>query len=401
MTAFVTSLNIAPLVTEVRGQTEEISFPSIVSNIYDVEEGSLFVPRKDSRYDGHQFVEAALEGGAAGALWHIDEPVPATLPKNFPLFLTESPERVCSQLAVLYLQSHQAQVIFLEGDYTARIMLRMLKAWTHGKKTEVITELETRQTATAEVILSIDIETEIIIVEAVENNVRMHEIAKMLKPEIALISYYSDKDFHLSQIEEGKDATLKSSVAPAVPDIRTLDLPGWLESYRPLVETAAQAYRKLTGLDQPPLSFLNAETFGFQTMPTNADGIVMFEAEPMEVANLDYALGWLSHLGPYRRRILVIDEGFQSDRYHKAVHELFADHLNSSITDIFAVGEKAFWVYDSLKRSGRESPAPAYYKTHVDAIDDLREALSGPNILMYKGANRELIYQILHQLNRK
>lgn len=400
MTAFVTSLNIAPLVKEVRGNTEEISFPSVVSNIYDVEEGSLFVPRKDHRYDGHQFIEAAMEGGAAGALWHIDEPVPATMPENFPLFLTDSPERVCSQLSVLYLQAHRAHVVFLEGDYTASIILRMLKAWTHGKKTAVITEQETRQVSTAEVILSVDVETDIIFVEALKNNDRMHELAKMLKPEIALISYYTENEMLRSEIEEGKDLTLKTSIVPSIPDLHTLDLPEWLESYRPLVETAAQAYHHLTGHAHPPLSFLSAETFGYQTMSTNADGIVLFEAEPMELANLDYALGWLSHLEPYKRRVIVIDEGFQSDRYHKAVHELFAEHLNSSITDVFAVGEKAFWVYDVLKRSERESPVPAYYRTHIDAIEDLREVLSGPNVLMYKGANRELIYQILYQLDK-
>jgi UDP-N-acetylmuramoyl-tripeptide--D-alanyl-D-alanine ligase len=400
MTAFVSSEKLAPLVKKVQGLNKIIFFPKVVSNIYDVEEGTLFIPRKEERYDGHQFIEAAIEGGAAGALWRAGEPIPETIPEDFPLFITEDPAAVCRYLAAEYLKEHRAEVVFVEGDYTASFILRALKTWTSGKNTEVIKEQETKAVDTAELILSLDLDTELVFVEAVESSSRMHEMATLLQPDIALVSYYNADAFERAEVEEGSSNTLHASLLPNYPETQHLAIPSWLESYRPLLEAAASAYKIITGQEHPPMELLTAEAFGFQTMKTRAEGLVLFEAEAMEKTNLDYTLGWLSHIQPFERRILVIDEGFQSDRFHKSVHELFADHITNSITDVFAVGEKAFWVSDALSRAGRRNLNTQYYKTHVDAIDDLRGALNGPNVIMYKGANRELIYQILHQLNR-
>ncbi|SDN24986.1 hypothetical protein [Alkalicoccus daliensis] len=400
MTAFVSSSNIISLVSEVRGDAENLTFPKVVSNIYDVEEGSLFVPRKDNRYDGHQFVEAAVEAGAAGALWKAGEPVPETLPENFPLFITDSPQKVCDLLAADYLKFHKAPVIYITGDYTASIVMRVLSAWTKGKRTEIIKERSNLNISHAETILSIDLDTEIIFIEDLDQQNSMTEVVDSLKPDINITSHYRKDRLNSSTFPEEGKLHFETSVSPVYPEMETLDLPVWLESYRPLMETAAKVYFEITGNSYPPVSFIHGETFGFQTMTTKSAGLVLFEAEAMEVANLDYSLGWLSHVEPYERRVLVIDEGFQSDRSHKSVHELFADHLTSQITDVFTVGEKAFWVSDALQRSERKLPEATHYRTHIEAIDDLREVLNGPHVLMYKGANRELIYQILHQLNR-
>ncbi|TVP83447.1 MAG: hypothetical protein EA344_09280 [Alkalicoccus sp.] len=401
MTAFVTSSKLQQLADKSVGNKKELVFPKVVSSIYDVEKGTLFVAKKDSRYDGHQFIEAAVEGGAAGALWHIDEPVPATLPDDFPLFMSPDPEGLCRELAVQYLNDHRADVVFVEGDYTASILLRVLKAWTGGRRTAFIKEQESRGTETAEIVLSLDIDTEIVFIEAVESSVRMYERASLLQPDIALISYYSGKSLEEADILEGTRETIRISVNPPMPNSSDLNITPWIESYRPLLEAASQVYRMTTENTDAPVDLLTPETFGYQTLNTKAAGLVLFEAEAMEQADLDYALGWLSHIQPYERRILVIDEGFQADRTHKSVHELFAGHITTAVTDVFSIGEKAFWVHDALERSGREDLISRYYKTHIEAMEDLREAMNGPNVMLYKGANRALIYEILNELNRE
>ncbi|NJP36448.1 Mur ligase domain-containing protein [Alkalicoccus luteus] len=396
MSIFVTPELLSAYASSLRGSTDVQEFANVTSSIYEVEEGSLFVPVRGTRYDGHQFIEAAVEGGAAAALWRNGEPVPDTIPEHFPLFMTDSPEQVCKDLAAYYLQQHTAKVVLVEGDYTAGVMLRMMTAWMKGRKTAVLNERQLESASDAELILSLDTDTEFVFLHIEENEKRRESLAGLLKPEITLIC-----TVEADQTKAHSDAgTIVSTLFPPTPSSSRDDLPEWLAVYAPLIQTAEDSYRRLTGKAHPPASFLRPEVFGFQVMPAVNGGYVLFESEAMEEAELDYSLGWLSHTGSYDRRYLIIDEGFQSDRYHKAVHELFAEHITIAITDVIAVGEKAFWVHDALERAERDDVVSFYYKTHVDAVDKLKEALVGNNLIMYKGANREMIYEILQELNR-
>ncbi|CAM3763429.1 Mur ligase domain-containing protein [Alkalicoccus chagannorensis] len=400
MIPFLTSERISAYASEVRGKEKAGPFRHAAGSIYEIENGSLFIAKKDSRYDGHQFIEAAVESGASGALWHKDEPIPSTIPDDFPLYLVDDTEKVLRQLAADYLSEHQAQVVFVEGDYTAQILLRMLRVWTDGRKTLAVREKANRQVSAAELVLSMDQDIDIVFIEAVESDERMHELAALLRPDIAVISY-RDKDMHRRYDEEpGVEQTIRASLHPAEPATEEIELPYWLQGFQPLAETAASVVNRLTGAAVVPPELLQPEVFGMQTMQAGSRGLVLFEAESMEKADLDYAVGFLSDTGNYRRRVLVIDEGFQADRYHKTIHALFAAHIPLPVTDVFAVGEKAFWVHEALMKSERDDIESSYYSTHVEAVDDLREALRSSSIMLYKGANRELIYEILHQLNR-
>ena len=75
--------------------------------------GNLFIPFKGEHTDGHRFVEAALEQGAAAALWQKDVPNP---PKNVPVLIVEDTLEALQQLAKSYRDELPAKVIGITGS---------------------------------------------------------------------------------------------------------------------------------------------------------------------------------------------------------------------------------------------------------------------------------------------
>ncbi|WP_147535919.1 UDP-N-acetylmuramoyl-tripeptide--D-alanyl-D-alanine ligase [Bacillus marasmi] len=79
-----------------------------------ITKGNLFVPFKGEKTDGHQYVEAALQQGAAAALWQKDVPNP---PLHLPVIVVEDTLVALQELARSYRnQLPKLQVIGITGS---------------------------------------------------------------------------------------------------------------------------------------------------------------------------------------------------------------------------------------------------------------------------------------------
>lgn len=99
--------------------------------------GNLFVPFKGERVDGHDFVEEALQNGAAAALWQKDVPNP---PLHLPIIIVEDTLLAIQQLAGSYRQQLQVKVIGITGSNgkttTKDIVSKLLSTKYKVQKTE-------------------------------------------------------------------------------------------------------------------------------------------------------------------------------------------------------------------------------------------------------------------------
>lgn len=78
-----------------------------------LEKGNLFVPFIGERMDGHQFVEEAIEQGAAAALWQKNVPNP---PTHLPILIVEDTLVALQQLAKSYRNQLNLKVIGITGS---------------------------------------------------------------------------------------------------------------------------------------------------------------------------------------------------------------------------------------------------------------------------------------------
>lgn len=109
-------------------QIRSIEINGVCIDTRKIANGNLFVPFKGEKTDGHQFVEAALNQGAAAALWQKDVPNP---PTHLPVIVVEDTLVALQELARSYRnQLSELQVIGITGsngktttkDITANLM---------------------------------------------------------------------------------------------------------------------------------------------------------------------------------------------------------------------------------------------------------------------------------------
>ncbi len=125
--------------------------------------GDLFIPFRGEKANGHQFVEQAIEQGAAASLWLEDEPNP---PQHLPLLFVKDSELALQQMARQYRDELSCKVIGITGSNgktsTKDLVSGVLSPYFNVRKTEGNFNNELGLPLT---ILSLEEETEFAILE--------------------------------------------------------------------------------------------------------------------------------------------------------------------------------------------------------------------------------------------
>jgi UDP-N-acetylmuramoyl-tripeptide--D-alanyl-D-alanine ligase len=75
--------------------------------------GNLYVPLQGEQFDGHHFLDRAVNAGAIAALWQEDREIPQT---NIPLIIVPNTLTALQQLAERYLQEVGCKVVAITGS---------------------------------------------------------------------------------------------------------------------------------------------------------------------------------------------------------------------------------------------------------------------------------------------
>ncbi|HEY6507230.1 MAG TPA: UDP-N-acetylmuramoyl-tripeptide--D-alanyl-D-alanine ligase [Vicinamibacterales bacterium] len=114
------ALSLAWIARVVDGDLRGRDVPEVASVVTDsraMADGDLFVALSGPRFDGHDFVEAALERGAAAAVvsrrWHSDHPAEST---SGAVIVVEEPLRALQALAHAVRRSVPTRVVAITGS---------------------------------------------------------------------------------------------------------------------------------------------------------------------------------------------------------------------------------------------------------------------------------------------
>ena len=92
-----------------------------------IQPGEIYVPVVSDYYDGHLFIETALENGASASFWNTDVPQPETISPDFPIFVVTNTEDAVRKMAEEYLFDLDPLTCAVTGDYTRYVTKLMLK----------------------------------------------------------------------------------------------------------------------------------------------------------------------------------------------------------------------------------------------------------------------------------
>ena len=152
-----------------------------------VVEGNLYVPIKGANNNGHEFVQQAIQKGAAATLWNRDEAFP---PENITVILVDDTLAALQKLAAVYRQQLSMKVIGITGSNgktsTKDILAGMLSQSYVTQKTLGNYNNEIGVPLT---LLSMSENTQAAVIEmGMENLNEIDFLTKMVCPDIAIIT---------------------------------------------------------------------------------------------------------------------------------------------------------------------------------------------------------------------
>lgn len=166
---------------------QDVTIHGVTIDSRKIQPGNLFIPFKGEHSDGHKYVEAALESGAAAALWQKDVPNP---PANLPILIVEDTLEAIQELARSYRNELHVKVVGITGsngkttvkDMTANLLSLQYRV----KKTEGNYNNHLGMPLT---ILALDEDTEIAVLEmGMSGKGEIEFLTKLARPNVAIIT---------------------------------------------------------------------------------------------------------------------------------------------------------------------------------------------------------------------
>lgn len=174
-----------------KAEYKDILIEGVSTDTRTIEKNQLFVPLIGEFFNGHKFIEKAIENGAVASLWSKGEPVPDI---DFPFILVEDTLLALQQLARNYREKLDIKIVGITGSNGKTSTKDILDALLSTKyKTQKTLGNLNNHIGVPLTILSLGEDTEIAVVEMGTGDFgEMALLTSIAKPNIAMITNIGD-----------------------------------------------------------------------------------------------------------------------------------------------------------------------------------------------------------------
>ncbi|MGZ9585063.1 UDP-N-acetylmuramoyl-tripeptide--D-alanyl-D-alanine ligase [Paenibacillus marinisediminis] len=178
-------------------EDNDIIVKGVCRDSRSIQPGSLYVPLCGERFDGHDYVEQAIQDGAAVALWQADKPLPEA---RLPLVVVPNTLKALQDLAQAHLAQRQVKVVAVTGS-NGKTTTKDLIASVLGQA-YVVHKTNgnfNNHIGLPLTVLSMPAESNLIVLEmGMSGRGEIHELSMIAKPDIAVITNAGEA--HLLQL---------------------------------------------------------------------------------------------------------------------------------------------------------------------------------------------------------
>lgn len=432
--------------------TEEITFTSVFTDSRKQVEQGLFVPLVGERFDGHSFVQKAVESGAIASLWQQDHPVPEDV--SIPLFLVKDTLQALQTIAKMYVQKCQPIVIGVTGSNgktTTKDMIEAVCQTTY--KTYKTQGNFNNHIGLPLTILSMPEETEVLILEmGMSGFGEISLLTKLANPSIAVITNIGDS--HLEQLKSRENiAKAKLEITEGLTadgvliidgdepllrqekeKMRTISC-GWTKEndwfihhieeknhglsfqlndtdgsyYIPYlgehnVKNATYAIAVGNRLTIPAeqikegLAQLVLTGMRFETVQDNRSGALLInDAYNASPTSMKAALTTFSQIKGYPKKIAVLGDMYELGANEKQMHESVVEAIDESVTFVLTVGEKSKWIHEKVRRV-KPNVVTQHVRTKEEAVNIVKEKLDEKTVVLFKASRGMALETIIDGL---
>ncbi|MBM7705015.1 UDP-N-acetylmuramoyl-tripeptide--D-alanyl-D-alanine ligase [Metabacillus iocasae] len=165
----------------------DIKIEGVSIDTRTIKKNNLFIPIKGEHFNGHQFIDKAIENGAVATLWNKDEPNP---PQHLPVVLVEDTLKALQTLAETYRDQLNVKVVGITGSNGKTTTKDMVEAVLSTKYNVLKTEGNfNNHIGLPLTLLRMEKHTEIAILEmGMSSRGEIEFLSNLAKPDIAVIT---------------------------------------------------------------------------------------------------------------------------------------------------------------------------------------------------------------------
>lgn len=448
------SLNaLKDLFPQYRGEVDQVNLKGVFTDSRKDCKKGLFVPIVGAKFDGHEFLKDAIYNGAIASLWQKDLEIPAYVPNHFPLFLVEDTLEALQNLAQYYLHTIKPKVVGITGSNgkttTKDLVDSVLsqKYVTHKTKGNYNNHIGLPLT-----ILDMPSNTEIIILEMGMNHFgEISFLSKLSTPDYAIITNIGESHIeylgsregiakakleildglkedgillidgdepllteHITNkkvvrcgVSEESDLTFiikhasKDGITFTINDKEdhfSLPMLGEHNVKNSVYAIALAKELSLTpqeikkGLEDARVTGMRLERFKGKN-----NSLLINDAYNASPTSMKAAIESIKALSDYSQKILVLGNMYELGNEEEALHRDVANVINSPITKLVAIGEKAGWIADELKKV-TESVEVFTFESKEEVSKKLELWLTDQTVILFKASRLAKLETIVDEL---
>lgn len=414
----------------------------------------LFIPIVGDRFDAHDFLNTAIESGAVAALWQSDHPLPSGIPEDFMLFIVEDTLAGLQALAKAALRTVQPKVIGITGSNgkttTKDIIGSLLSTSyrTHHTKGNFNNHIGLPLT-----VLSMPEDCEVLVLEMGMNHFgEISLLSRIAEPDIAVITNIGESHIEFLGSRMGI-AKAKSEITDGMPEEGLLvidgDEPLLHHSYPnhiqvitcgtgeknklqiskitpdkagyffgmsgenrlfhiPLIgehnvknASYGLAVARTLGMNddliQQGFDHLSMTGMRLETLRGRKKTLLINDSYNASPTSMMSAIETVKQLPASTCRVLVLGDMYELGEGEEALHRQVADVIQSPITHVFVIGDKARWIGEEM--INKKNPiVPQYFLNKEAVITELEQLLSPDTVILFKASRMAALETLVDAL---
>lgn len=445
------------LFPEHQGATSEVTF---IERVFTDSRNSckrgIFVPIIGDRFDGHDYLNDAINNGAVASFWEKDRKIPDFVPTDFPLFFVEDTIRALQGLSKNYLKRVNPKVIGITGsngktttkDIVESVMAVAYRTFkTQGNYNNHIGLPLT--------ILSMPEDTELLILEMGMNNLgEISVLSELAEPDIAIITNIGES--HIENLGSRKGiAKAKLEITDGLKEDGTFIFDGdepllinnklnqkkriscgfsvdcnysilsfaqikdhiefQLESYGsfafPLLgahnvknATYAVAAGRQLGLSLKEIQtgLLNIKLTGMRLEKQSGinGSLILNDAYNASPTSMKAAISTVQLLEGFEKKVLVLGDMFELGKDEEAMHRSIVNAINEQSSILITVGKRAKWIAEEVKH--KDINLKVYsFEEKEDAESLLKDLADESTVILFKASRGMAFETLVNKLSKE
>lgn len=414
---------------------------------------SLFIPIVGENFNGHLFVQQAIEGGAKAVIWDEQETLPASIPDDFPVFFVKDTTEGLQQLARYYRNEVNPIVIGITGSNgkttTKDLVAALVKTSfrTHFTKGNLNNHIGLPLT-----ILAMPRDTELLVLEMGMNGFgEIDVLTKIARPDYAVITNIGESHIEFLGSREGI-AQAKLEIKNGLKEQGVLIIDGDEPLLRGLqidqrvvtcgfdsnndkqitaAEVSAEGTRfTLSGGEEyevplygkhhakngcfslaiamelgirtekqkKALQALEHTSMRFEFLKGKNGAAVVNDSYNASPTSMIGAIGVIKEMNGFKEKVLVLGDVLELGNYSEEMHRSIGKAIEEPITHLYTFGENAAYITEEVKKN-KPGIISKHYPSKESLAENLKPHLNDQAIILFKASRglqfESMVYEIL------